>query len=99
MAFFSRSSPQRPQRVRRDGCGYMLITCIFTCFFLVINCVLLAGAHPLLTAAGPSWMREARINQLILFLGPVLMLYAEWRLADFIIDSFAALFRRDDDEA
>ncbi len=68
----------------RDGCGYLLLTCLFTCLLLVLNCIAVARFQPLLLDQTPGWLRDARVQQTTMFVAPVILLFCEWWLVDLI---------------
>ena len=70
----------------RDGCGFLLLTCLFTCFLLVLNCIAVARFQPLLIGDGPGWLREPRVPQTTMFLTPGVLLFFEWWLVDLIVE-------------
>lgn len=72
--------------VARDGCGFLVLTCLFTCFFLVLNSVLVSEFYPYLAAVGPSLLRRTRVEQVMLFTAPVALLFVEWWLVDLLVD-------------
>jgi hypothetical protein len=76
---------------RRDGCGFLVLTCLFSCFFLVLNSALVVRFYPMLAWAGPSFLRNTRIEQMMMFIGPVLLIVVEWWLVDLIVDLLSPL--------
>jgi hypothetical protein len=72
-----------------DGCGFLIATCLITCCFLVINALLVAALYTTLSPVAPEMFRRARIAQVILFAGPVLLVFVEWWLFDLVMDWLA----------
>jgi hypothetical protein len=70
----------------RDGCGFLLLTCVFTCFFLILNVFAVSWFYPVLAALGPAWLKWQRVEQVILFMAPVLLIFLEWWCVDLIVD-------------
>jgi hypothetical protein len=71
----------------RDGCGFLLLTCLFTCFLLVLNCVAVARFYPDLVLHAPLFLREARVQQMSMFIAPVVLTFVEWWLVDRIVET------------
>lgn len=76
----------RRTKNRRDGCGFVVLTCVFTCFFLILNSVLVAEFYSWLASNGPAIARRDGVAQIVLFIGPIVMLFFEWWLVDFAVD-------------
>jgi hypothetical protein len=73
---------------RRDGCGFLLLTCFFSCFFLVLNAALVTKLYPVTLQRMPPFHGHPRLDQMVLFLAPVLLLFCEWWLVDRIVEAF-----------
>lgn len=73
----------------RDGCGYLITTCFFTCLFLLINGRLAFLAYRWLAPSGPHFVQQPRFAQFVLFLAPVLMLVIEWYVADRVVQQLS----------
>lgn len=65
------------------GCGFALATTLFGCVLLVLNGGVVAAVYFALAANGPEIMRHPGLSQLVLYLGPIILLYLEWSLTDF----------------
>ena len=80
----------RPGEARRDGCGFLLLTCLFTCFLLVLNCLAVARLYPWIAAATPGFLRDSRMqplaHQLTMFIAPVVLTFCQWWLVDLIVE-------------
>ena len=81
-----RSAPNR-----RDGCGFLVLTCLFSCLFLVLNSILVVRTYPVLATLGPAILRNRGVEQMIMFAGPVLLIFVEWWLVDTIVDGLGHL--------
>ena len=64
----------------------MVLTCVFSCLFLVLNSALINTAYPQFAENGPDFLRHPRVIQAVMFIGPVAMVFLEWWLADLVID-------------
>ena len=71
---------RRNNESRRDGCGFLILTCVFTCFLLVLNSALILEFYP------PLARENTRVAQLTKFVGPVVLVFIEWWFADLVID-------------
>ncbi len=76
---------RRASNSRRDGCGFVLLTFVFSCLFLVLNSVLIGKSLPPLLETGPPVLRRAAFVQAVLFTGPVLLMFVEWWLVDLVV--------------
>lgn len=81
MKFFRR----RSSGPRRDGCGFVLLTFVFSCLFLVLNSALIGKFVPPLLDAGPAFLRRLGVVQAVLFAGPVILIFVEWWLVDLVV--------------
>ena len=82
----------------RDGCGFLIGTSVFTCLFLVINGVVLTGVYQILYPGGPpESTHEARFVQMLLFIGPVLLLFVQWTLIDLVSERWYRMKKRTDE--
>jgi hypothetical protein len=69
----------------RYGCGFLLVSAALTCVLLAINGLIVTN---LVQAAspGPFPLRDQRLPQAAVFLGPVILLFIEWWICDVAID-------------
>jgi hypothetical protein len=80
---------------RRDGCGYVVLTCVFSCIFLVINaalvnsfCAWLEVRNPRLFGKGYLTVDPGAVaTHAVLVVLPVLMVFAEWWLFDVVVST------------
>lgn len=70
---------------RRDGCGFVLLTFVFSCLFLVLNSALISKFVPPLLEAGPAFFRRPSVVQAVLFAGPVFLIFVQWWLVDLVV--------------
>lgn len=80
--FFKRRRAEAAQ----DGCGFLLLTCIFTCLLLVLNCFAVSWVYSALAEVGWEFLRQSRVQQMSMFLAPVALMFLEWWLVDLIVD-------------
>lgn len=78
--------PRRRTFLSRYGCGYVLAACLVSCFLLVLNGALVKQLYAYAANIGPEWLGNSRLEQLLKFVAPVLMLVLEWRLVDLVAD-------------
>ncbi len=78
----------RPRETRRggSGCGFVIVTCLVACGFLLINGVMVMSFYRWYSSFGPDFLKEDAVAQGILFIGPILLMFFEWWLVDFIVD-------------
>lgn len=79
------------------GCGFLLRACLVTCLFLVINSVLVSSLYAWYKPSGPPIMKKNEFAQTIMFAVPVLLVFVEWWLVDFLYDRLS--LRRQPDES
>jgi len=75
---------RRGQGTPRDGCGFVLLTFLFSCLFLILNSALISKLMPPLESA-PGLLGRAGVNQAVLFVGPVILIFLEWWLVDLVV--------------
>jgi hypothetical protein len=68
----------------RDGCGFVLLTFLFSCFFLLLNSALISRLVPAPETA-PGLLARQGVNQAVLFVGPVILIFVEWWLVDLVV--------------
>ena len=79
--------PARP----RGGCGFLVLTCLFSSLFLIVNGELVRAVYAWLSPVAPALLRSAKMQQGILFVGTVLLLFVEWWLVDFLTERFSRI--------
>jgi hypothetical protein len=79
--------PARPPEPRRRlGCGFLFVSVLLTCILLAINGLIVMNVFIASMPGLPDWLRDPRISQAIVFLGPVLLLFVEWWVCDVALD-------------
>jgi len=73
-------------RVRGDGCGFLLLTCLFMSCGLLFNAMVAFSIYGAFKPHLPQLLQEQKATALLLFAAPILMLVAEWFLLDRIVD-------------
>ena len=76
---------RRTRGPRRDGCGFVLLTFLFSCLFLVLNSALISRFVPPLMETGPPLLARPGVVQATLFTGPVILVFVEWWLVDLVV--------------
>ncbi len=69
------------------GVGFVIRTSMLACALLVFNSAIFISIYSLFVAGGPGWLREPKVTQLALFVGPVLFTAAEWWVLDRLFGS------------
>lgn len=77
---------RRTRGPRRDGCGFVLLTFLFSCLFLVLNSALISRFVPPLLETGPAFLARPGVVQATLFTGPVILVFVEWWLVDLVVE-------------
>lgn len=77
---------RRTRGPRRDGCGFVLLTFLFSCLFLVLNSALINRFVPPLLETGPAFLARPGVVQATLFTGPVILVFVEWWLVDLVVE-------------
>lgn len=78
----------------RDGCGFLVLTCVGVCLLLAINGVLVALFYNWLQRMGLAWPSRPRLGQTLLFVGPIMLIFLEWWLID-VCTGYGFARRRD----
>ena len=63
-----------------------MLTCLFTCFFLILNSFAVSSFYPVLIQGGPALLREQRVEQIVMFVAPVALIFVEWWVVDLVVD-------------
>ena len=77
-------------RHRNSGCGILIGMCLLTCVFLVINRVIVAKLYTVLV---PPSLDEVKLQTFLLVVGPVVLIFVEWWLIDFLVERLSRLGR------
>jgi hypothetical protein len=70
----------------RLGCGFLLVSLLLSCVLLGINGLIVSNVFHATQANLPEELRQPRVAQAVVFLGPVLLLILEWWICDVTID-------------
>lgn len=86
----------RKQKLGRapSGCGIVFLIALASAMLLVLNGILVSGTIAMLGAQLPAVLRNPKIMQGIVFVGPVLLLLLEWRLIRALLERLDVLFRK-----
>jgi hypothetical protein len=76
----------RKKRKGRPGWGFLFATGLFACLLLLFNGAVTAALYNNFLAIGPRAMENSKVEQFVLFVGPITLLFIEWWIADFAID-------------
>jgi len=60
------------------------LTFLFSCFFLLLNSALISRLVPAPETA-PGLLARQGVNQAVLFVGPVILIFVEWWLVDLVV--------------
>jgi hypothetical protein len=79
--------PRTPPKPRaRLGCGFIIVSLLLTCILLGMNGLIVTNVFYASQANLPQELRQPRVAQAIVFLGPVLLLLVEWWVFDVATD-------------
>lgn len=70
----------------RLGCGFLCVSALLTCVLLAINGLIVMNLVNALLPILPSDLKDHRVDQAIVFLGPMALLILEWWACDVAID-------------
>ena len=70
----------------RMGCLFLLLSILAACAMLIVNGLVVSFVLGSAAARLPDFMRQPRVVQALLFLGPVLLLAVEWWAYDVLTD-------------
>src|SRR5689334_17792170 len=77
---------QQPTTKARLGCGFLCVSAVLTCVLLVINGLIVMNLVNAILPTLPEEMRQDRVAQAVVFLGPLALLVIEWWACDVAID-------------
>jgi hypothetical protein len=91
-----------PGMPSRSGIGFLVFVCFFSCVFLIVNSMLIQYYLPHVTwifERMANWLIKPsaralygqRLLQISVFALPVVLLFAEWALLDWIVDLISVL--------
>ncbi len=82
------------RRIRRTGCGSVLVTCGVTCVLLALNRVLVTSFYAALV---PPALDFARFRVIVQFVAMIVFLLPEWWLIDLVMLQIRRLYQVADD--
>ncbi|QDU93741.1 hypothetical protein [Lignipirellula cremea] len=74
---------KKSRRFRGDGCGFVLLTCLFMCCALLLNGMVAMVA---VSALRSTLLADERLHGFVLFLMPIGMLVIQWWIVDQVVD-------------
>jgi hypothetical protein len=80
-----RLKTQSPNKARL-GCGFLCVSAVLTCILLAINGLIVMNLVNAILPTLPEDMRQDRLAQAVVFLGPLALLVVEWWACDVAID-------------
>ncbi|HEX5105715.1 MAG TPA: hypothetical protein VFV87_17970, partial [Pirellulaceae bacterium] len=86
--------PLRSATFARLGCGFLLLSVLISCVLLVFNGLIITNVYAASAATLPEPLRDRRLSQAIVFLGPVLLLVVQWWAFDVTVDWLLPTRRR-----
>jgi hypothetical protein len=66
----------------RDGFLFQMKTVLLMCVLLVLNVAFVASLFRTVARDGPEWLRHPKVEQMILLIGPLVVLIIQWWLID-----------------
>ena len=66
----------------RDGFLFQMKTVLLMCVLLVLNVAFVASLFRTVAREGPEWLRSPKVEQMILLIGPLVVLISQWWLID-----------------
>jgi len=65
------------------------------CVLLVLNVAFVASLFRTVARQGPEWLRHPKVEQMILLIGPLVVLIIQWWLIDVLRYQLRGVRRRD----
>jgi uncharacterized membrane protein (GlpM family) len=65
------------------------------CVLLVLNVAFVASLFRTAAREGPEWLRHPKVEQMILLIGPLVVLISQWWLIDVLRYQLRGVRRRD----
>jgi len=69
-----------------DGCSVLLLTGAASCIMLIVNGLVVQEVYGWVSMVGPPELRNPRVAQVVSFFLPVLLIFFEWWLLDWLVD-------------
>ena len=79
------TKPPPPAKARL-GCGFLCVSAVLTCVLLAINGLIVMNLVNAILPTLPEDLRQDRVAQAVVFLGPLALLVVEWWACDVAID-------------
>ncbi|MEC9002200.1 MAG: hypothetical protein VX644_02410 [Planctomycetota bacterium] len=79
----------------RDGFLFQLRTVLLMCVLLVLNVAFVASLFRTAAREGPEWLRHPKVEQMILLIGPLIVLVIQWWLIDVLKYQLGGAGKRD----
>lgn len=67
------------------GCLFAGTSTAMTCMLLFINGSMVTAVYSAVAETGPAIMQDPRLLQFVLFVGPVLLVVAQWVMIDYVV--------------
>lgn len=67
------------------GCLFAATSTVVTCMLLFINGSMVTAIYSAVAETGPAVMHDPRLIQFVLFVGPVLLVVAQWVMIDYVL--------------
>jgi hypothetical protein len=88
---------------RRGGCAFFVWTCLYfflfclsSSLFLLLNSALVSSFYEKFARHGPSVLLRPSVVQVVLFIGPVLLIFFQWWFIDLVVDLLTPSQDRDE---
>ena len=79
----------------RDGFLFQVKTVLLMCVLLVLNVAFVASLFRTVAREGPEWLRHPKVEQMILLIGPLVVLIIQWWFIDVLRYQLRGVRRRD----
>ena len=78
----------------RDGFLFQVKTVLLMCLLLVLNVAFVASLFRTVAREGPEWLRHPKVEQMILLIGPLVLLVIQWWLLDVLRNQLRGTTKR-----
>ncbi len=78
----------------RDGFLFQVKTVLLMCLLLVLNVAFVASLFRTVAREGPQWLRHPKVEQMILLIGPLVLLVIQWWLVDVLRNQLRGTTKR-----
>lgn len=69
-------------------------TLFIASLLFVVNGVIIGMIYAQVSRSGPLWLKQAKVAQILMFVGPVVLLVIQWWVFDLVSDQVGRLVRR-----